>query len=227
MHEDVNPRRTYNAAGRADQARVRRQRVLTAALASISTLGYAGMTMPLIARQAEVSVEFLYKTFGDKPALVRQLLDFATGGDDEPIPVAARPAVQAMIDEPDARRVLRLYAEMAAAINDRGGRLLLALAAAAPTDPRLADTWQTAQQQRLGGARAVVADVAGKAPLRISVDAARDRVWALVGPELHRLVVGDRGWDTEVYVSWLAECLCSSLFEVDAGGFPPVARPLR
>jgi AcrR family transcriptional regulator len=211
MPDDVNPRRPYNSAGRADQARIRRQRALTAALTSISTLGYAGTTMPLIARQAGVSVEFLYKTFGDKPTLARQLLDFVTGGDDQPIPVAARPAVQAMIDEPDASKVLWLYAEMAAAINERGGRLLLALAAAAPTDPRLADTWQTAQQQRLGGARAVVADVAGKATLRIPVEAAQDRVWALVGPELHGLVVGSRGWSTEVYVPWLAECLCASL----------------
>jgi AcrR family transcriptional regulator len=224
MVDDVNPRRPYNSAGRAEQARIRRQRVLSAALSSMSTLGYAATTMPLIARQAQVSVEFVYKTFSDKPTLARELLDFVNGGDDQPIPVAARPAVQEMIAEPDARKVLRLYAEMAGAINDRGGRLLLALAAAAPTDPRLAQIWQTAQQQRLGGARAVVADVAGKATLRVPVEAAQDRVWALVGPELHALLRSERGWAGEDYVSWLADCLCDSLLAGHAAHRPPPRR---
>ena len=212
MPDDVKARRPYNSDGRADQARLRRQRVLAAALSSIGTLGYAATTMPLLAQQAGVSVEFIYKTFGDKPTLARQLLDFAAAGDDLPLPVAARPAVQAMIEEPDARTVLRLYAGMAATLNGRGGRLILALAAAAPTDPRLAEIWQTSHQQRLAGTRALVANVAGKATLRVSLETAQDTVWALAGPELHRLLVGDREWAPEAYVSWLGDCLCGSLF---------------
>ena len=212
MVDDVKARRPYNADGRAGQARLRRQRVLAAALASVGTLGYAATTMPLLAQQAGVSVEFIYKTFGDKPTLVRQLLDFAAAGDDEPIPVAARPAVQAMIAEPDASAVLGLYAGMAATINGRGGPLILALAAAAPTDPRLAEIWQTSQQQRLAGTRALLANVAAKATLRIPLEAAQDVVWALTGPELHRLLVSERGWSPEAYSSWLADCLCGSLF---------------
>ncbi len=211
MTDGVNPRRPYDSAGRRDQARARRQRVLATALDLIDRLGYPATTMQAVATGAGVSVEFVYKAFGDKPTLTRQLLDFAAAGDDEDVPVAARPAVQAMVAEPDARLVLRKYADMAGEINGRAGALLLAIAGAAGTDPRLGEIWAVSQQQRLGGTGALVANLAGKAELRLPVDRARDTVWALTSPEIHSLLIRSRGWSTADYTDWLADTLCRTV----------------
>lgn len=208
MTDNVNARRPYDSAGRRDQARARRQRALATALDLISTVGYPATTMQAVATGAGVSVEFLYKTFGDKPTLVKQLLDFAAGGDDEDIPVAGRPAVLAMIAEPHAPSVLRKYADMAGDINGRAGPLLLAVAGAANGDARLGEIWEVSTQQRLGGATALVANVAGKAALRLPTDRARDTVWTLTSPEIHSLLVRSRGWSTADYTDWLADSLC-------------------
>lgn len=211
MSEPVKAPRGYDSSGRLERARRRRRDALAAALDLIGQDGYAVMTMAAVAERAGVSVEFLYKTFGDKPGLVRELLDFAAGGDDEPVAMADRPWIQQMIAEPDAAKVLAMYAELATATSTRAGALLLALAAAAPADPRLAQIWEVARLQRLGGAAAVARNIAGKAELSVSEDEARDVIWTLNSPELHHLLVHDRRWTPARFESWLADALCHAL----------------
>ncbi|MET3804709.1 hypothetical protein ABIB25_001705 [Nakamurella sp. UYEF19] len=104
-----------------------------------------------------------------------------------------------------------LYAELATHVSQRAGALLLALAAAAPVDARLAQIWEVSRLQRLGGAAAVAADIAGKAVLTVSPDEARDLIWSLNSPELHHLLVHDRGWAPQRFSAWLAAALCGSL----------------
>lgn len=198
----VNPRR-YDGDGRRRAAAARRRRVLDAAVTLIGEHGYGATTMAQLAGAAGVSIEYLYKAFGDKPRLVRSLLDYVLGGDDEPVPVSERPEVQRMRTEPDPRLVLALYARRCAEVNGRAGALLLAIAAAAPTDPQLAEVARTAEAQRLGAATAVAADVAGKGRLRGTADDARDAIWTLNAPEVWDLTVRRRGWSDERYADWL------------------------
>ncbi len=202
MEPVVKPRR-YDGDGRRRAAGERRRRVLASAVQVISTAGYVATTMAGLAERSGVSVEYLYKTFGDKPRLARQLLDFVLAGDDDPVAVDRRAAVQAMIAEPDARVVLALYAARCAEVNARSAPLLLAMAAAAPADADLAVVVATAESQRLGAATAVTANLAGKAALRISPEAARDAVWTLNAPEVWDLAVRRRGWSAERYATWL------------------------
>ncbi len=204
MGEPVKTSRPYVSRVRADTARRRRRAVLASAHRLLVADGYARATLPRIAAGAGVSVELLHKTFGDKPSLVRELVDVTLGGDDEPIAMRDRPEVRAMVAEPRAEVVLSLYARLAAATNARAGPLLLAVAAAAPSDPRLAPVWEQVQDQRLRGAEAVVGDVAGKAPLVVTAAKARDVVWTGTSPEVHRMLVVDRGWSSQAYADHLA-----------------------
>lgn len=204
MADPVNTPRAYRSPARSDAARARRRAVLASAHALLVADGYARTTLPRVAAGAGVSVELLHKTFRDKASLVLELVDVTLGGDDEPVAVRDRPEVRAMVAEPDAAVVLTLYARLAATLNDRAGPLLLALAAAAPADPRLAAVWDQVQAQRLGGATAVVADVAGKAALAVPAGHARDVVWASTSPEVHRMLVHARGWSARGYAEHLA-----------------------
>lgn len=204
MVDSVKTPRHYVSALRDDAARANRRAVLASAHTLLVADGYARATLPRIAAGAGVSVELLHKTFRDKASLVRELVEVTLGGGDEPIAVRDRPEVRAMMAEPRADVVLSRYAGFAAATNARAAPLLLALAAAAPTDSRLAQVWERVQDQRLGGAAAVVADVAGKAPLVVTTDHARDVVWTSTSPEVYRMLVLDRGWPDGRYAEHLA-----------------------
>jgi AcrR family transcriptional regulator len=211
MVEDVNVRRGYDSSGRQEQAQQRRRAALASALALITSVGYAGMTMPKVAREAGVSTEFLYKTFGDKPSLVKHLVDATLVGDDEPVPMAQRPAIRRMLAEPDAGRTMDLYAVQITEVNERAAALLVALAEAARGDPRLAEVWDRYRQQRLAGSRAVAADLAGKTALPVPLEHAADIIWTLNSPELYQLMVDQRGWSLADFTGWVAQTLRSSL----------------
>ena len=72
--------------------------------------GYRLTTIAAIARTPGISAESIYKGFGTKAALAKAVFDLALAGDDEPVPVAARPVMQAIRDEPDVRRKIAMFA---------------------------------------------------------------------------------------------------------------------
>ena len=72
MDEPVKGRRAYDLSGRLERTRASRESVLRGALALMSAHGYVATTVPQIAEQAGVSVEFIYKQLGDKATLARQ-----------------------------------------------------------------------------------------------------------------------------------------------------------
>jgi hypothetical protein len=61
--------------------------------------------------RGEVSIEFVYKAFKNKPGLLKALFDVAIAGDDEPVPITAREWVASIQAEPDAPRKLEMYAD--------------------------------------------------------------------------------------------------------------------
>jgi len=73
--------------------------VVLAAREKFERDGYRPTTIAAIAAQAGVSAESVYKGFGTKAALAKAVFDLALAGDDEPVPVAERPSMQAMRDE--------------------------------------------------------------------------------------------------------------------------------
>src|SRR5690349_21941584 len=103
-------KRSYDASGRRAQARARRLAVVLAAREKFERDGYRPTTIAAIAAQAGVSAESVYKGFGTKAALAKAVFDLALAGDDEPVPVAERPSVQAIRDETDVRRKIAMFA---------------------------------------------------------------------------------------------------------------------
>jgi AcrR family transcriptional regulator len=213
MSSPVKPRRRYDASRRQQQARRSRWAMLQAARRLFLDHGYAATTMPAIATAAGVSVQSVYKAFGNKPTLLKTVFDVAIAGDDEPVPMLQRAALGRVRAEPDPRRKLSLYGEFVAEVSPRHVPIQLLARAAAATDPEAASIWDQLQAERLAGmtqfARALHQE--GHLRPKVSVDQARDLLWTYNSPELYDLLVIQRGWTPQRYGRWLADTLIAAL----------------
>src|SRR5947199_286087 len=63
----------------------------------------------------------------------------------------------------------------------------------------------------------VAESLGGKNELRpdLTVDQARDLLWALGSAEMYRMLIVDRGWSPDHYEQWLAEALTDALLGHD------------
>lgn len=220
MKENVKLPRRYDSRRRREQAAQTRQLILGAAGALFRGRGYAGTSMTQIATEAGVVVETIYRGFGSKRALFRAVIEavLAGGGARGDVPVEERPAIRAVIDEPDPRRQIALYAETQPGIHRRSGPLLRALRDGMATDPELRAVWDEMEAWRLTGQGRFVAMLGEKGAIRagLSVEQARDVVWTLCSLAVHDLLVVERGWTAERYQEWLAGAMACALLP-DAG----------
>jgi TetR/AcrR family transcriptional regulator, regulator of autoinduction and epiphytic fitness len=169
----------------------------------------------MIAREAGVAVETIYRGFGGKTELFKEVVEAAVAGGASRAEVAVedRPAIRAIIEEPDPVRQLQLYARTQPGIHRRSGPLLRTLRDAAPTDERLAQLWKEIEHSRLNGLGRLAAMLESRGSLRadIDVDHARDVVWTMCSLSVWDLLVTERGWNEDRYVEWLANTLADAL----------------
>ncbi len=203
----VKPRR-YDSKRRRAQAAQTRQDVLKASLDTFMERGYTGTTMNAVARAAAVAVETIYRAFGSKAALFTAVVEaaIAGGATRAEVPVEQRPAIRAMIEERDPRRVLEMHAATQPGIHGRAGPLYRVLMEAAATDPELADVWKQLETQRLTGMRRLAKLLKDRGDIRqeISVEEAGDILWTVNSEAVYDLLVVQRGWSAERYRDWIA-----------------------
>lgn len=218
MTEPVKTRRRYDSRLRREQQAQTRRDILAAAGKLFRDRGYAGTPMPLVASEAGVVVETVYRAFGSKAGLFRAVLEatLAGGATRAEIPVKDRPAIRAVIDEPDPRRQVELYAATQPGIHRRSGPLLRALVGAA-ADPELKAIWGEMEEWRLEGQGRFVRMLADRGALRpgLSFEEARDLTWTLCSLAVHDLLVVSRGWTSERYGAWLTQALTGDLLGED------------
>src|SRR5579864_8222748 len=119
----IKPRRRYDSARRAEQARQTRNAIIETARRLFLRDGYAGTTIAAIAVEAQVSVETIYKAFGGKPGLVRAICDAALAGAG-PVPAETR-SDQLQAHEPDPRKIVRGWGELTVEVAPRIAPIIL------------------------------------------------------------------------------------------------------
>jgi AcrR family transcriptional regulator len=167
-----------------------------------------------VAREAGVSIQTVYNAVGGKPALLRAVYDVTLAGDDAPVPIAERPAFQAMLAETDGRRCLARYAALGRELWERAGSLVaMLLSQAAAGDAELRAFADTIEGQRATGTAMVASHVAERFGLRpgLTVQEAGDVLWALTAPELTERLVVRRGWSPDLAEAWLAGAMADVL----------------
>jgi AcrR family transcriptional regulator len=201
--EAAAERRVYESPTRQRQADETRKRIASAARTLLEETGYAGMTIPAVARAAGVAVPTVYAIFGSKKGIVSELLDEARFGD----------AFQALLAE--ARRVgdpLELLAfppRFARRVYEAEIPVENLLRGAGMVAPELAAVEDERNCQRYDS-QLMVIDALDRAKLLrpgLGRDAARAVLWSLTSREMFRMLVRERGWTADAYEAWLTEAL--------------------
>ena len=165
---------------------------------------------PAIAAQAQVSPETVYAHFGNKRALLGELVRRAVRGD-ETVPVPEQKGPRALAAATDQHEQLRIFAADIVPRLERAAPLVAVVAGASRSDPELAQLLTTLHTHRLQNLHTLTRALAANGPLRLSEEEAAETVWALTSPELHQLLVRLRGWSKRRYRDWLAASLAELL----------------
>ncbi|MEV4315849.1 TetR/AcrR family transcriptional regulator [Actinocrispum sp. NPDC049592] len=202
----------YSMDLRAEQTAVARRRILAAAVELFTSNGYLGTKLAEVAKAAGVSVQTVYNVVGNKAALLKAAYDVTVAGDDEPVPIARREVVQAMLAASSGRECLALYARMARALGERVLKLQVVLHGQAATgDPDLVAFVAVTDRERRVGAENLVRHVGERFGLAVEAGVAADIVWNLTSPQVVDGFVSGCGWGWERFEGWLAGALADSL----------------
>jgi AcrR family transcriptional regulator len=201
--------RRYRSTVREEGARRTRQAIVAAATELFATRGYVAASLSDIAATAGVARPTVTAAFGAKPVLLRQALDQALAGDDEPVAVADRPWFRPVWDATTHHDALVAYAHVCTVIGQRAGRLFEAVRRAADASPDVADLWQTTRRNRRAGAAMVVDHVVelGPLPSGLGREAAVDAVWFFNDPGHYEAMVRECSWPESDFTAWLASRL--------------------
>jgi AcrR family transcriptional regulator len=213
MDETVKP----EPGRRERKALATRRRMLDAAEALFVRDGYAATTITAIAGAADVAAATVYAVFGTKRAVLTELLRVRVVGDDDRTPLRDREDWQAIERETDPRRQLALLAAIATQIGSRIAALYEVMAAAAGSDPEIAEMYRRQQQARYEDQRRLARSMSRAGALRAGLSPAHatDIMWTLASPRTYRTLISERRWATDEYERWLADVLACALLTED------------
>jgi AcrR family transcriptional regulator len=206
-------KRRYDNSRRQAQVRATRLRVIEAAKRIFIERGYPATTIEAIADVSEVPLPTLYRLFGSKRALLAAVLDTSLGGDDQPIEFGDRPVVRAARAETDPAKMVQAFARIAREFMERSSAIQHVLATAAQVDADAAELLTEIRRQRHTGQSRIVAALDATGGLDPDLDQAEaaDIVYALMSPEVHRILTVERGWPADRYERWIARSLSTLL----------------
>ena len=209
----TQPPKRYTSQVRDEQARRTRRAIVTAAHDLFLAQGYAATTIDGIAEAAHVSRRTVFNSVGGKVALLKLALDWAIVGDDEPIALADRPAIKAILAESDPRKALMLWVQTVTEIAARTTPLGEVLIAAADIDPAAARLLAEASRNRMLGATVFIRYLASLDGLAAGMTEQRaaELCWALTDGHLYRQLVAKHGWSTADFNRWLYNSLAAAL----------------
>jgi len=212
MAHPVKGKRRYDSSRRQELARQNRRGVLDAARRLFLENGYAAVTIGEIAGQAGVSVETVYKAFGNKAGLAKAVFDVTVVGDDEPVPMADRPEIKAVEAEPDARNKIELFFTTYPARRSRTAAIERMIRDAAAIDAAAAAVRDELMAELHRGmtmfATRLVED--GGVRPELTVAEVADILYAYASLDFYELLTM-RGWSQQRYARFVADALIAAL----------------
>ncbi|MFC8501775.1 TetR/AcrR family transcriptional regulator [Pedococcus sp. NPDC057267] len=199
-------KRPYRSAVREEGARRTRRAIVAAAASLFTERGYGGASLADVAAAAGVSRPTVTATFGSKPALLREVLDQALAGDDEPVPVADRPWFRPVWQAQTHADLLTAYAHVCTLIGARASLLFEVVRRAADGNAEVAELWERTRRNRRAGATMVVDQLQRlpPSPEWLGHEAAVDALWIFNDPSHYDALVTQCGWKESDFTRWLA-----------------------
>ncbi|MEV5012826.1 TetR family transcriptional regulator [Streptomyces sp. NPDC055692] len=212
----VKAARGYDSSRRREQAERNRAAVLEAAWRLFEERGYGATTVSAVAAAAGVSAETVYKAFGGKAALVRALWERGLAGRG---PVHAQERSDVMRENAaDPHAIVRAWGGFITEVMPATAPVLLLVRAAAATVPEMARLRVELDDSRLARMEVNARFLADHHHLRpgLTVEYARDILFAYSAPELYELLVLRQGWSPESYGVFIGESLSAALLSAPA-----------
>jgi TetR/AcrR family transcriptional regulator, regulator of autoinduction and epiphytic fitness len=202
-------KRPYDNSRRQAQVHATQLRIIEAAKALFIEHGYPATTLEAIAGAADTSLPTLYRLFPSKRALLKAVLDITFGGDAQPIAFGDRPDVRAARAQPDPIALIQAFARIGRDFMERSSAIMHVLATAAQVDPDAAQLLEDIRRQRHTGQSRIVAGLAALGALdpELRFSDATDITYAVLSPDVHRILTTERGWTPAQYEQWLNRSL--------------------
>lgn len=218
-------KRKYDSSRRLAATRATKAHVVEVATELFVEQGYPATTISQIAQRSDTPEATLYRLFGSKRGVLKEVLDVAIGGDDEQVEYQQRPRVQAAFAADDPGELLDAFAGLTRQVLHRSAPILNVLLSSAGVDAEAAEMLAAIRRQRHSGQSRIVGAVVRSGHLRdgLTQAAASDIVYALMSPEVFHIFTVERRWSEARYERWLAAALRAQLLDVtDARGAPIV-----
>ena len=205
--KEMPEKRVYDSPVRQRQADETRRRIAAAARRLLEETGYAGMTIPAVAKAAGVAVPTVYAIFGSKKGIVAELLDAARFGE------AYQSLIAQVMQITDPLERLAFAPRFARQIYESEKSVEDLLRGAGMLAPELALVEQERDCMRYDAQKMLIDGLQRANLLRLGLghQEARDVLWSLTSRELYRMLVRERGWTGEQYEQWLRELIRKEL----------------
>lgn len=204
-------KRSYNSETRDAQAAQTRHHILEAAKKLFKTEGFDQVTIHKLAKAADVSMPTIYALFKSKRGVLQALIDSA-------LPQEQFAAlVDESMQEKSPQKRLGITAKLARKIYDAEKDQTDILRGATMVAPELKELEQEREKRRYQRQAEYVKKMMKEKFLAkgLTLQTARDILWALTGRDMYRMLVIEREWTSDQYEKWLAQLLVTSLLDTD------------
>jgi AcrR family transcriptional regulator len=208
---NVKPKRSYDATRRQEKAGRTRATIIDVAERLFLRDGYAITTVAVIAAEAGVSPDTIYKSFTGKSGLVRAIRARALEGEGT-VPAEQR-SDELHSRKSDAREIIAGWGALTAEVAPRVAPILLLIRDVAATDAEgqalLAEMDADRLRRMTQNARRL--RDAGHLRAGITLAHAADVLWTYSSPELFELLVLRRHWTPTRYGRFVADAMIEAL----------------
>ena len=206
---------TAEKTSRVEKRRLTRRRIVAAAADLFLDQGYGATTLDQVAARAGVAVQTVYFHFGNKATLLKEALDVAAVGDDEPVALLDRSWLDELTDEPDPVRVIELWTNGGREILERVAPLLAVVRGTVGTDADLAAQWDVNERQRRIAFRALADLLVDRRALRpgLTADDAADLAFLIHSAENYIVATETLGWSPKHWQRVTATLLARALLD--------------
>ncbi|HEY5786989.1 MAG TPA: helix-turn-helix domain-containing protein [Microlunatus sp.] len=195
---------------RGARTRSTQSKIVTAAAELFIADGYHSTTLEQIAARAGVAVQTVYFHFGNKRSVLKQAVDVAVVGDEEPVPMLDRPWLDGARAETDPRKVIALWTSYGRSVLSRVGPIMGVVRDAAAIDPEMAVQWATNEAETASAFGVLAEQLDAMHALRVPVEEAIDILCALSGLSMYFTLAG-RGWTDEQWERFVVNALDHAL----------------
>jgi AcrR family transcriptional regulator len=206
-------KRGYDSSGRRARAQEKHRRVLDCAQRLFLRDGYAATTIAAVADEAGVSTEAVYKRFGGKAGLVREIYQGGLAG--QGLTPAPERSDAMSAEGVDARSVLLDWSRLSKEVAPLVSPVVLLARAAAATDVEaqiLLDEMNTQRLLRMEDNARRLRRLPGLRP-GLTTKHVRDVLFTYTAPELYETLVMNRGWSLDGYADFVFHGLTGQLLE--------------